>query len=189
MARVRDSAAQDGGKALIHAFYFDRGTALGWEMRRIAAYLTGPFRLAMLLQDPGSPHTAGSGAQATREVGVRNNDPTARFIGNALAAVGIPEHEALLLNALPGFGMKPNKASLRAGAALNSEVMRMAGITSLLVCGRQAQRAIPFLEVPGLTFRATHHPSIRGHNATPNGRERWMHALRSLLHVESGAEA
>ena len=166
----------------LRKYYYAAGTAQGWNMPRIAPYHCGPYRLAIMLQDPGSPYTAGSGAQVSREIGVRNNDPTAEFIGNALAAVGMPENEVLLLNALPGFGMKPNKGCLTAGAAFNSQIIRRAGVKSLLVCGRLAQRANLLLDLPAVNTVATHHPSRRGHNhASPGGRGKWMKALKTSL--------
>lgn len=167
-----------------HEWYNDYGTSRGYRMPRIAPYHTGPFSLAIMLQDPGGP-LAGSGAQTSGEIGVCNEDSTARFIRDELEYFKIPFSDVVLLNALPGYGLKNTAWERQRGAAFNNEAIRRAGIDSLLVAGKSVAWPVAnLMDLTGTKVAFTHHPSVRGHNGCGSnvlGKRVWREALGSLL--------
>ncbi|WP_420862487.1 hypothetical protein [Algirhabdus cladophorae] len=167
-----------------HDWYYNDGTSRGYHMPRIAPYHTGPFRLAIMLQDPGGP-LAGSGAQGSGEIGVRNADGTARYIRNELDHFNFRYSDVVLLNALPGYGLRNTVLERQRGAIFNNEAIQRAGIDCLLVAGKSIAWPVAHLmNLNSIKTAYTHHPSIRGHNACGSnveGKRIWREALRSLL--------
>ncbi|MDG4647922.1 hypothetical protein P6F26_05655 [Roseibacterium sp. SDUM158017] len=162
--------------------YAELGERRGWDMPALAPYHCGPYRVALLLQDPGSPYTAGSGAQVTRMIGVRNPDPTARFLRAALDAIGAGHHQLLVLNSLPAFGMRINQENLRDGAELNSTLLRLSGVTRLVFADAIARKAQKFMTLnPDSMIWHVPHPSRRGLNSIPNGRDVFREAIREAF--------
>ncbi len=167
-----------------HNWYHNVGTIRGYHMPRIAPYHTGPFSLAIMLQDPGGP-LAGSGAQASGEIGVCNDDSTARFSRSELDHFKVPYSDVVLLNALPGYGLRNTVKERQRGAAFNNEAIQRAGIDRLLVAGKSiAWPVANRMNLNGIKTAHTHHPSTRGHNgcgSNVEGKRVWREALGSLL--------
>ena len=147
----------------IQELYVQLGEAEGWSMPRIARYHTGPFKVSLLLQDPGSSFTAGSGAQRSGEIGVRNNDATARYVANALEQAGFEESEFLPLNALAGYDLRPRVDPIRRTAQINGRILEQSGVRTVIFGGRTAQRSRKYLHLSD-TVEAIDipHPSARG---------------------------
>lgn len=137
-----------------------------------------------MLQDPGGP-LAGSGAQTSGEIGVCNDDSTARFIRGELDYFNVPYSNVVLLNALPGYGLRNTKWERQRGAVFNNEAIRRASIDSLLVAGKSiAWPVANLMNLNGVKVAYTHHPSSRGHNSCGSnvkGKRIWREALESLL--------
>lgn len=166
-----------------HQWYQCAGRSYGYDMPKIAPYHTGPFKLAIMLQDPGGP-LAGSGAQRSGEIGVLNDDSTARYIRSELDFLKIPYDAVLLLNALPGFGLRNTKAERQRGAKFNAEAILRSGADRLLVAGKSV--ALPVARLMNLNeikIAYAHHPSTRGHNSRGTnilGRSEWREAISKL---------
>lgn len=167
-----------------HQWYHFAGKSYGYEMPNIAPYHTGPFMLAIMLQDPGGP-LAGSGAQRSGEIGVLNDDSTARYIRSELDFLKIPYDAVLLLNALPGYGLRNTVAERQRGAKFNGEAILRSGVDRLLVAGKSvAWPVASLMDLSEVTTVYTHHPSTRGHNSRGTnmlGRREWREALSKLL--------
>jgi len=167
-----------------HEWYLNAGKSNGYDMPEIAPYHAGPYEVAILLQDPGGP-LAGSGAQRSGQIGVLNNDNTARYIKGELDYLGLPYEAALLLNALPGYGLRNTQAERKRGAAFNDLAIRRAGVRRLMVAGKSiAWPVAELMDLTGIKVAYMHHPSLRGHNSRgPNGigRSEWREALGKLM--------
>lgn len=167
-----------------HKWYHSAGTAYGYDMPELAEYHSGPFKLAIMLQDPGGP-LAGSGAQRSGEVGVLNHDSTARFVRSELDSLQLPYNVVLILNALPGYGLRNTVAERNRGAKFNNEVIRRSGVERLLVAGKSvAWPVASLMDLSRVKVSYTHHPSVRGHNSCGSnviGRRDWREALIKLL--------
>lgn len=137
--------------------------ALGWRMPNIGQAHSGPFLLAVILQDPAGEHTAGSGVLVTNEVSFTNDDPTAAVLRRSASASGLPIANILPLNALPAYHMRPTIANKRLGAAANEALVDQLGITHILCCGAHSLDAYHrFWRKDGRRMIATAHPSRRG---------------------------
>ncbi|MGB7241844.1 MAG: hypothetical protein WBC93_07145 [Sulfitobacter sp.] len=149
--------------ASLHSYYVDRGTALGMTMPHIAKYHSGPFRIAVILADPGGKFTAGSGAEKTSEIGLRNPDPTAGFLLRTIQDVGIELSEYLPLNALAGYNLRNLKKNREVSAGLNSDMIQKAGVKAVILGGVIAQSAKRYLNLPhNFPVFQMPHPSARG---------------------------
>ncbi len=147
----------------LHRHYVKRGTSLGMEVPAIAEYHSGPFGIACILADPGGTFTAGSGAQKTFQIGLRNPDPTARFLLTMIKQTGFALSAYLPLNALAGFNMRPNKTNLRKSAELNSEMISKSGVQSVVLGGALARQSRHFLNLnDDVAVFEMPHPSARG---------------------------
>lgn len=143
--------------------YVSLGEAEGWFMPRIAPYHQGPFRVVLILADPGGEFTAGSGAERSREIGFRNDDPTARFVADAAKRAGLAEAEILPLNALAGYGLKPNDRNLRISAGINSEICALTHARVAILGGKLAKNSRSYLSLgPDWNVLEMPHPSARG---------------------------
>lgn len=132
---------------------------------RIAPYHSGPYSVAAILQDPGSIHGNGCGAVATGEVGVLNDDPTARLCRKALDRNGIPLSAYLPLNAVPWYDSPGSigRELLEEGAAHNRQLIIGHGVGLVLLCGAIARRSERFLRLPtSITVRHLPHPGNLG---------------------------
>ena len=140
---------------------------------RIAPYHCGPFRVAAILQDPGTTHGSNSGATHTREVGVLNPDPTASLCKQALAANNIPLSAYLPRNAVPWYDAPNHRSNalLREGAAYNRALILQHAVTLVLLLGNDAHRSADFLNLPPeIEVRKLPHPGRLGLiNFTENG--------------------
>jgi hypothetical protein len=152
------------------------GHEAGYEqMPRLAPYHSGPYSVAWILQDPGSPHTSGSGAQKSGEIGVYNRDETARFCMRALTEAGFNIAECLPLNALPGYGLKPTVAELKRGALFNEGILRLAGVRVVILAGGPAQRVPPMGD---WTIIRAPHPSAQNRNLRPEAGPAFLRAFK-----------
>lgn len=150
-------------KSSIHSMYYELGTALGMTMPKIAEYHCGPFSVAVILADPGGVHTANSGAQKTLEIGLKNPDPTARFLRKVVSEVGFGLDAYLPLNALAGYDLRPNKKNLAVSAQLNSEILKRSGVRTVILGGGLARSTRDLLSLPeGVSIVEMPHPSARG---------------------------
>jgi len=143
--------------------------AHGWRMPNIGQAHSGPFLLAVMLQDPAGNYTAGSGVLVTNEVSFTNDDPTAAVLRRSAEAAGLPLANILPLNTLPAYNMRPTIANKRLGAAANEALVDQLGITHILCCGTHALDAYNrFWRKEGRTMINTAHPSRRGLLSLPN---------------------
>lgn len=132
---------------------------------RIAPYHCGPYKLAGILQDPGTLHGSGCNALLTGEVGALNGDPTANLCREALEAHDIPLSDYLPLNAVPWFDAPRhrNDALLREGAAYNRALILEHGVKLVLLLGKQAWRSQRWLDLPDdIELRFLPHPGRLG---------------------------
>lgn len=129
----------------------------------IAAYHAGPYRIAYMLQDPYGKHTANSGASMTQEVGVLNDDPTARRCKAAIENASMSISEALPLNALPWIDGKPTVSQLREGAEHNRKLIIDSGVKLVVLAGKAARDSEKYLNLPSdIEVRYAPHPAGRG---------------------------
>lgn len=166
-------------------WYYESGTARGYDMPRIAPAHSGPYRLAIMLQDPGGP-LAGSGAQQSGEIGVTNNDATARFVRNCLEVLGIPQNEIVLINSLPGYGLENSASERRRGASFNTEVIKKSGVRVILIAGAISRDVAKHIDFGPVSVFHTHHPSTLGHNRRGSGeigKLEWRSALRQAWSI------
>lgn len=132
---------------------------------KIAAYHCGPYRLAAILQDPGTRHGSRSGANKTGEVGVLNDDPTANLLKLALDEWGVPHTGYLPLNAVPWYDAprSKNKTLLKEGAEYNRNLIIFYNIKLVLLLGGDARRSEPMLNLAGdVEVRKLPHPGRLG---------------------------
>ena len=132
---------------------------------RIAPYHRGPYKLAAILQDPGTLHGSGCNAQITGEVGVLNGDPTANLCREALEAHGLPLSSYLPLNAVPWYDAPRhrNDTLLREGAHFNRALILESGVKLVLLLGKQACRSERWLDLPNdVETRRLPHPGRLG---------------------------
>ncbi|MCA0963474.1 hypothetical protein [Salipiger bermudensis] len=140
----------------------------GRKMRRypkIAPYHCGPYRVAGILQDPGTIYGAGCNAVRTGEIGVLNGDPTANLLKIALEANGIPLAEYLPMNAVPWYDAPASRgaAILREGARFNRDLLLAHEVKLVLLMGTQAHRCERYLELPSdVVTRRLPHPGRLG---------------------------
>lgn len=176
-ATLMFSNSKDAG-AMLAEQYFELGKSWGYNMPRIAPYHSGPFRFALILQDPGSSHLSGAGSQTTGEIGVYNPDPTACFVRETITAAGFDIAEMLPLNALPGYDLRATVAELRKGAAFNAHFLRLARIPIIVLGGRIAQRIPP---VGPWRIVTAPHPSRRNRSIHKSAGPEFEAAIRGLL--------
>lgn len=132
---------------------------------RIAPYHSGPYRLAGILQDPGTVYGAGCNAVRTGEIGVLNGDPTAELCRIALETNDIPLSDYLPMNAVPWYDAPASRgaAILREGARFNRHLLLEHGVKLVLLMGKQAQRAERYLDLPpDVVIRHLPHPGRLG---------------------------
>jgi hypothetical protein len=141
----------------------------GRRFPRIASYHSGPYRIAVILSDPGRPGVS-SGAVTTNEIGVLNyratpSDQTARMCHAAVEFAGLQLSDYLPMNAVPWYDGTQTLADLREGAMMNARSIRDHGIDRVLLLGTTAQRSREFLEpqLPAnVRFALLPHPGTRG---------------------------
>ena len=131
----------------------------------IASYHCGPYKLAAILQDPGTIHGSGCNAQITGEIGVLNGDPTANLCKEALEVNKIKLSEYLPMNAVPWYDAPASrgKAILREGAHHNRRLILQSGVRTVLLLGKNAWDSEQFLELPSyIETRRLPHPGRLG---------------------------
>ncbi|MCY4421274.1 MAG: hypothetical protein OXC42_08555 [Gammaproteobacteria bacterium] len=114
-----------------------------------------------LLQDPGSEHTAGSGAEISRVVDICNDDPTARYCRDLFERIGIPKSVVTPWNAYGAYGEKPGMKAISENLPLCQRLVDAAGPAAIIAQGREAQKMADRLRFDGPVFRVPH-PSRRG---------------------------
>lgn len=120
-----------------------------------------PGGIFSLLQDPGSPHTAGSGAQKSLVVDIDNDDPTARYCRELYARLGIAKGLITPWNAFGAYGEKPGMRAIRENLPLCRALVEAARPVAIVAQGRWAHKTAAFLCFGGPVFRVPH-PSRLG---------------------------
>ena len=149
---------RDKLNAIIAEFEVRRGLKTPRIGKGHAAHPGGIFSL---LQDPGSPHTAGSGAQVSRVVNIDNDDPTAKYCRELYARLGIPKELVIPWNAYGAYGEKPGMKAIRENLPLCQKLVDAAEPVAVVAQGREAQKIADWLRFDGPIFRVPH-PSRRG---------------------------
>ena len=132
------------------------------RMPRIGAgHAMCPGGIFSLLQDPGSPHTAGSGAQRSLVVDIDNDDPTARYCRELYARLGIAKGLITPWNAFGAYGEKPGMQAIRDNLPLCRALVEVARPAALIAQGRWAHKTADLLGFKGPVLRVPH-PSRLG---------------------------
>ncbi len=104
-------------------------------------------------------------AQNTGQVGVLNDDPTAKQCLAALEANAIPVSAYLPLNAIPWYDAPNHRtnAMLQEGAAYNRQLIMQHKVPLVLLLGKEAWRSERLLNLPdSVEVRRLPHPSRLG---------------------------
>ena len=134
----------------------------GLEMPRIGTgHAECKGGIFSLLQDPGSEHTAGSGAEMSRVVDICNDDPTARYCRDLFERLGILKAIVTPWNAYGAYGEKPGVKALKANLPLCQRLVDAAEPVAIVAQGREAQKLVDQLRFDGPIF-CVPHPSRRG---------------------------
>lgn len=144
--------------AIIAEFEIHRGLKTPRIGKGHASQRGGIFSL---LQDPGSPHTAGSGAQKSLVVDIDNEDPTARYCRELYARLGIAKGLITPWNAFGAYGEKPGMQAIRGNLPLCQALVEAARPVAIVAQGHWAHKIADSLCFEGPVFRVPH-PSRLG---------------------------
>jgi hypothetical protein len=126
--------------------------------------------LLFLLEKPG-PMTSPTGKRAGSGFISRNNDdPTAENVYNFMLQAGIPRKKTALWNVMPGWNSKIQftRSELRNGIEHLREVLPLLPkVTTVVLVGSQARKALPLLQALGMHVFESAHPGQQVYRFNP----------------------
>jgi len=127
--------------------------------------------MLFLLEKPG-PMTSPTGKrQGSGFISRNNNDPTAEAMFKFMINAGIPRKRTVLWNVIPGWNatIKITRDEVRRGVEeLTNLLPLLPKIRTVVLVGKQAQRAFPLLQAMNLRVFKTAHPGPRVYQFNPD---------------------
>jgi hypothetical protein len=158
------------------AGYVDRlrATHPDWEFQDFDPLDGGvDARILFLLEKPG-PRTSPTGKKiGSGFISMNNDDPTADAIFGFMMSAGIPRKQTVLWNVIPGWNgtIKIGRREVRDGIEALMELLPLLPkLCAVVLVGRRAQRALPFIqaEAPKLRMFTSAHPSPQVNRFNPD---------------------
>ncbi|QHA86806.1 uracil-DNA glycosylase [Serratia rhizosphaerae] len=133
----------------------------GWEFPYFDPHDGGQDAdILFLLEKPGPKTSPGRGGSGF--ISRDNNDATAEAIFNFMNVAGIPRKRTVLWNTIPGWNgtIKLTSAEKKEGLSeLVNLLALLPNLSTIVLVGRKAEKAIPMIEMKPVKIIVSAHPS------------------------------